>query len=306
MFSTQKTFKFSVDKQQYKCYSTIIAKNVNSKGGVHMRTNLFKKVLVTVLATAVMWTSVAPATVEAANKDTKKPTVQVKVINRSKYALVKNSRNKGTFKKGFHTLKSNTYYSCEDLQICVSDASGIKSIKLEGTVRDLYLYDGDLKQCLTRKVNKKIKVGTSSEKITFKLSENINKGKKTMSDITDGSYKLTVVDNAGNKQTIKFTVDSSNPVRRLKSTVKSKYLKGVKNVIIDTTLNSKPAHVKSYWFDALSGLDWVKINGKKISIKNIRNVTDTVDYTVRTEVVLCDKAGNTNRFLLYGYVDYSK
>lgn len=275
-----------------------------------MRTNLFKKVLVTVLATAVMWTSVAPSTVEAANKDTKKPTVQVKVINRTQpdpclnKDLVKNSRNKGTFKKGFHTLKSNTYYSCEDLQIRVSDASGIKSIRLEGTVRDLYLYDGDLQQCLTRKVNKKIKVGTSSEKITFKLSENINKGKKMWSDRTDGSYKLTVVDNAGNKQTIKFTVDSRNPVNRLK--VKSKYLKGVKNVIIKTPSNPKYAHAKSYWFDALSGLDWVKINGKKISIKNIRNVTSTVDYTVRTEVVLCDKAGNTTRYILHGYVDYSK
>lgn len=328
MFSTQKTFKFSVDKQQYRCYSTIIAKNVNSKGGVHMRTNLFKKVLATVLATAVMWTSVAPSTVEAAKKDTKKPKVQVMVLERTKkydnlgahisYCPKTTKTAKTTYMKGYHKLKNNSWYSCRDLKIKVSDASGIKSIKLQGTVRDSYDMGYSNIGYTARKVTKKINV-KSAKSYTFKLSENLNrksdeyysrvKTDKTYqynnsTYISDGSYTLTVTDIHGNKTVTKFNIDSQEP--SVTTYVPEEYLKNIKKIIIGR--NTDP----SFWvtnkiFDCGSGLDWIKINGKKVSCKDISKLHYTCTPNKNTTIEVCDKAGNINKDVMVDYiVTYSK
>lgn len=79
-----------------------------------MKNKTFKKVLVTALATVMMATSISPSTVEAAKKDTKKPTVQVKMAGTSKYK----------------TLKSGSGYR-KPIRIKVSDKSGIKKVTVQ-------------------------------------------------------------------------------------------------------------------------------------------------------------------------------
>lgn len=286
-----------------------------------MRTQTFKKVLATALATAVMWTSVAPSTVEAAKKDTKKPKVQVMVLERTKkydndgshisYCPKTTKTAKTTYMKGYHKLKNNSWYSCRDLKIKVSDASGIKSIKLQGTVRDISNIG-----YTSRKVTKKINV-KSAKSYTFKLSENLNrkigksyakiKGAFQSSNstcISDGSYTLTVTDIHGNKTVTKFNIDSQEPT--ITTYVPEKYLKNIKKIITGRNTDLSLCSVNKI-FDCGSGLDWIKINGKKVSCKDVSKLHYTCTPNKDTTIEVCDKAGNINKDVMVDYtVTYSK
>ena len=271
-----------------------------------MGNKTLKKVLATALATVLMATTVAPTTVEAsAKKDKTKPTVKVKVINASsKSTCVKNSKNTGTFKKGWHTLKTGTYYSVQDMQIKISDTSGIKSIRLEGTVRDLpqSISKGLYQQCRKRTLKKTIKIPKGTKKYTFKLSENINKKSKYEQTINDGEYKLTVVDRKNNKRVIKFVVDTQAPLSVINPAEAN--LKDVKKVIpVDVTNCATPWFVNKN-FDALSGLNWIKINGVKVSASNITKLIGDGDTSKSSVIILCDKAGNTKTMTCIGTTSY--
>lgn len=271
-----------------------------------MGNKTLKKVLATALATVLLATTVAPTTVEAsAKKDKTKPTVKVKVINASsKSTCVKNSKNTGTFKKGWHTLKTGTYYSVQDMQIKISDTSGIKSIRLEGTVRDLpqSISKGLYQQCRKRTLKKTIKIPKGTKKYTFKLSENINKKSKYEQTINDGEYKLTVVDRKNNKRVIKFVVDTQAPLNVINPAEAN--LKGVKKVIPSDITNNPNPWLISKKFDALSGLDWIKYGDTKVSAKSVTKCYGDGNTSKETIVIMCDKAGNTKTMTCIGTIYY--
>lgn len=130
-----------------------------------MRSRKLKKVLATVLATAVMWTSVAPSTVEAAKKDKTKPTVQVKMAGTSKYK----------------TLKSRTSYR-KPIRIKVSDKSGIKKVTVQR---------GIINKTITKTYKKGTIVLTQTGRYTITVIDN-NGNKKVIKNMFIDKMKPTI------------------------------------------------------------------------------------------------------------------
>ena len=104
--------------------------------------------------------------------------------------------------------------------------------------------------------------------------KSIKTGKKVSKD---GKYTLVVTSNKAIKKTVKFTVDKTKPV-----------IKGAKaNKIYKKAVTLK-------FSDKTSGINTVKVNGKKISAKKYKNgykIKKVGKYTV----TVTDKAGNTKK-----------
>ena len=130
-----------------------------------MKNKTFKKVLVTALATVMMATSISPATVEAAKKDTKKPTVQVKMAGTSKYK----------------TLKSVSGYR-KPIRIKVSDKSGIKKVTVQ---RDI------INKTITKTYKKGTIVLTKTGRYTITVIDN-NGNKKVIKRVFIDKMKPTI------------------------------------------------------------------------------------------------------------------
>ena len=141
-----------------------------------MRNKTFKKVLVTVLATVLMATSIAPTTVEASSKkDKTKPTVQVKVAGTSKYKTIKK--------------KKMQYYN-KTIRIKAYDKSGIEKVQVK------YTY-----------WSKKKRTEISSTK-TYKRG--------TITLTKEGEYKITATDNNGNRKVVNVIIDKKKPTITVK------------------------------------------------------------------------------------------